>query len=80
MMTACRQCNKVLHCMTIISDVIFSLFKEVESGSSEILRCGTARQPARELMCVNTAPFAELISLSGGIYMTNALGSLKYIS
>ena len=57
MMTACRQCNKVV-----------SPIREVKPSSSEMLRCGTARQPVREQMCGNTVLFAELISLLEGIH------------
>ena len=78
MMTACRQCNKVVF-------LFLSPIREVKPSSSEILRCGTARQPVREQMCGNTALFAELILLSEGIHQTTiilkpGLGSLKYLS
>ena len=83
MMTACRQCNKVLYHyygLILIFILSFGLFYSLLNlGSSEMFRCGTARRPARGRMCGNTAQFAELISPSEGIRQTTTFSDLGII-
>ena len=69
MMTACRQCNKVIlantdHQIFVFILVIFIIIIIIIIIMKR--RCGIARQPARGQMCGNTVRFAERISPSEG--------------
>ena len=83
MMTACRQCNKVLYdyygLIPILFSVVVFFYSLLNLESSEMFRCGTARRPARGRMCGNTAQFAELISPSEGIRQTTTFSDLGII-